>query len=209
MKSKLTTLTVLLLLSGCVSFEDNTPPPTQYRIQAIPQTSQNTDVLPYTITVEKPVVVSGLNTNRIALTLRDGRVLDYYSGAQWSARLDTVLEEFIVESLLRDFKVVLESNAVNQDADYMITTRVLDYQAEYPTSSSAAPPQLKVALVATLIRLNDRSVVNQVRISDKRTAERNTLGDVTHVLESMLQDAFIQIQKSFRQLIASDVQTAT
>jgi ABC-type uncharacterized transport system auxiliary subunit len=199
----------MLLLNGCVSFEDNATPPTQYRIQAMQQTSKNTNVLPYTITVKKPVVVSGLNTNRIALTLRDGRVLDYYSGAQWSARLDTVLEEFIVESLSRDFKVVLESSAANQDADYMITTRVLDYQAEYPTSSNSDLPQLKVALVATVIRLNDRSVVDQVRISDKRTAERNTLGDVTHVLESMLQDAFIQIKKSLRQSVAVDAQAAT
>jgi ABC-type uncharacterized transport system auxiliary subunit len=205
-KPKIALAGLAFLLNGCVSLKDNAPVPTQYRIQA-QHISTNAKALPYTITVGKPDVVSWLNTNRVALTLQNGRVLDYFSGAQWSGRLDTVLEVFIVESLSRDYEVVLEStHGVNKNADYKLMTRVINYQAEYPKSPTTDLPELNITLVVTLIRSNDGVVVKQMRISNKQKATSNTLMDITDVLENMLQDAFAEIQESLRQLIIKDMQ---
>lgn len=206
---KLALVVVALLLQGCVSLRDSAPVPTQYRIRALPAQAGDPAVLPYSIAVEKPGVVSWLNTSRIALTYRDGQLLDYYAGAQWSAQLDTVLEEFIVESLLRDFSFVAGSGqALSQGTDYKLTTRVLDYQAEYPASPVSGPPRARVTLVVTLVRRADQSVVTQLRVSDVQKAGSNTLLTITATLERLLQESFVEIQRSIRAQVAEDRRTA-
>jgi len=51
------------------------------------------------IVVPKPELPPGLDTERIALYLDQGHRLDYYADARWSARLDELLQNFLIEKV--------------------------------------------------------------------------------------------------------------
>ena len=194
MKKIILSSLAVFLLSGCISLKDDTPPPTLFLINAQHLDQTQKTELPYSITVDKPKVVSGLNTDRIALVKENGRVLDYYAEARWNGRLENIVQDFIIETLENQFRVVsISDSVVDQKANYKVLTHIRDFHAEYEDGNLNQIPLLKVSMAVSLLRLKDNEVLARYNIHEEQRAQSNTLTDITYGLEELTQKAFSEI----------------
>lgn len=195
MKKSIPFLITLFFLTGCLSLKDTTPAPTLFLINAPHVIENEKQELPYSITVDKPKIVSGLNTDRIALVKDNGRVLDYFAEARWNGRLENIIQDFMIETLENQFRVVSISNSViDQKADYKILSHVKDFQAEYGDGNLNASPTLRVSMVVSVLRLKDNKIIARLDLREEETAKSNTLTDITYGLEGLMQSGFVKIE---------------
>ena len=195
MKQSISILMVLFLLTSCLSLKDTTPAPTLFLINAPYSKDNERKELPYSITIDKPKIVSGLNTDRIALVKDNGRVLDYFAEARWNGRLENIVQDFMIETLENQFRAVSVSDSViDQKADYKILSHVRDFQAEYEDGNLKAIPNLHISMIISVLRLRDNKIITRFDVRETETARSNTLTDITDGLESLMQEGFIKIR---------------
>lgn len=202
MKKIILSSLAVLTLTGCISLKDDTPPPTLFLVNAQYNSQEQKTELPYAITVDKPKVVSGLNTDRIALVKDDGRVLDYFAEARWNGRLENIFQDFIIETLENQFRIVsISDSVVDQKADYKILTNIRDFQAEYEDGNLNKTPILKLSMAVSILRLRDNEILARYNIHEQQASKSNTLTDVTHGLEELAQKAFMDVNKNLSQTL--------
>ena len=93
-----------LFLTGCLT--SNIPTPTYYLLNPAQSNHEVKPQLPLSLVIERPTIVSGLNTDRIALIKNNGRELDYFAQARWNGQLDKIVQDFIVESFENNYNIV-------------------------------------------------------------------------------------------------------
>lgn len=187
----------LLVLSGCLT--SNVPPPNYYVLHAGIVEFEDRKKLPKSITVERPSLVSGLNTNRIALLKNNRRELDYFAEARWNGELDDVLHDFVIETFENTYNALTVHKAgMGQNADYIIVTKIRDFQAEYQNDTNTAPV-LRVGLVVSVLKAGSLKTVVQVEQSLQKQASDNSISAITNGLEGLLQQALegilLEVQK--------------
>lgn len=180
-------LVSILLCSGCASglLENKQPVQQTYAISPAPASTQASALeppLPVALTVTRPLVRPGLDSDRIAVLYPDRR-LDYYSGGRWGAAADIIVQSLLVESLRNTAKV----NSVHSDlasfaADYLLHTELRDFQAEY--NDGAAMPVVHVTLVCTLGRVHGRHPLASYSATAAVPAGDNSLRAVVAAFES-------------------------
>jgi ABC-type uncharacterized transport system auxiliary subunit len=182
---------VLLIVSGCISLpggDKNAPPADIYTLHA-PQAAKagvaaKTGVV---VAVPKPEVPPGFGTERIALQLEQGRRLDYYANAKWSARLEDLLQQFIIQTARQSLPgKIFDTPDLAKAARYKMVVKVTDFQAVYPNAPDT-PPRLDVAMTVTVLALPGEAVKTQFTLSRQAQASANTMTAVTQGLESLLQ----------------------
>jgi len=190
MKKTIIAILGLVLLSGCtgVNLSSNTPPATYYLLHAEPVVQKTPALVP--IILEEPRMVAGLDTDRIALTKQDGRILDYYATAHWAAPLPRVLNDIFVESFSTRYNIVprrarsLEANA----GEYRVMITVRDFQAEYPNGTDNLPG-VHIAFNVTLIDQKTGKTADEFVVRNKKAVAQNTLTAVTDAMEVALQES--------------------
>ena len=190
---------VSLFLGGCFT---STEPPIQHYV--LHPSGVDGDVrvrVPASIIVEKPSVVSGLNTDRIALLKNDRRKLDYFAAARWNGELDVILQDFIIETLENSYDIVeVDATGLRQDADYVVVTKVRDFQAEYDESLGDAP-NLRVSLVISVLKLPSLEPVERFIKTEEVKAEENSMQAVTQGLEMLLQNISQDVLSDIKNMI--------
>ena len=191
-------LLMLPLMSACVSFNEQAPPPQRYLLHPVTPTEDiPMPELPVSIVVARPQVAPGLDTERIAV-VRDRRQLDYYADARWAGTLPAVLHEFFVASLENSYRLPgLGEDPVRSDARYRLDFKVRAFQAEYVDDDIEAAPMLRVTLVAAFVRRDDDRTVLRLKQSRSAQATSNSLGAVTHGIERLTQDSFVELLNAF------------
>lgn len=184
-----------LCLAGCSALAPSRPPVTIYALHpSIPQQTELQSGPRGVIRIEAPVMPSGLDSDRIALFTADGRQLDYYAGAKWSAPLDHVLQDVIVEEARNAFPMMtIDTPDLNVAADYKLYVRMRDFTPVYQSAPQTIP-FLKVAATFTLIRLPENIVITDFTLESGQVAQSNSLTAVTSGLESLLQN---MLKKAF------------
>lgn len=182
---------VTFLLTGCLT--SNVPAPTLYVLNP-----QNIEVgipsnAPISIIIEKPSVVSGLNTDRIALIKNNGRELDYFAEARWNGQLDKIVQDFIIESFEKDYDIIeVDTSSRHQKADYLVVTKIRDFQAEYGDSTNL-PPTIKVTIVCSILKLPSKNSLNRIIKTKEKKLEANSMQEITRGFEELLQQSASEI----------------
>lgn len=173
------------LLSGCLT--SSIPAPTYYLLhpEAIQDADKNNQ--PISVIIERPSVVSGLNSDRIALLKNEGRELDYFAESRWNGQLDKIVQDFIIESFENSYDIVeVDTTNRHQKADYLIVTKIRDFQAEY-NAGMDAPPTIKVTLVCSILKLPEKKLVSRAIKTEEKTLEVNSMTEIVAGFETLLQ----------------------
>ena len=179
------------LLTGCLT--SNVPAPTLYVLNPQSAETVKKSSVPVSIIIERPSVVSGLNTDRIALIKNNGRELDYFAEARWSGQLDKIVQDFIIESFEGDYDIIeVDTSSRHQKADYMVVTKVRDFQAEYGNNINS-PPSIKVTIISSVLKLPDRSPVNRIIKTKEKQLQVNAMQEIIFGFEDLLQQSSSEI----------------
>jgi ABC-type uncharacterized transport system auxiliary subunit len=133
-------------------------------------------IIPADLTVLKPRLRPGLESDRIAVLYPD-RHLDYFAGARWSGPLAEVLQDLAVQ----EFRVHANLRSVSGDASvfasaYWLEIEVTEFQAEY--ASAAAAPTVRVHFLARLGGAGDRRILGQFEANAQQPAVENRLSAI-------------------------------
>ncbi|HZF16935.1 MAG TPA: ABC-type transport auxiliary lipoprotein family protein [Steroidobacteraceae bacterium] len=177
------------LIAGCGGSLFKTELPSGQSYQLTPLAAEGTAgaaPLDALLLVPRPIVAPGLDTDRIALVHADRRI-DYYAGSQWGAPMPEVIQSAVVESLQNSARFRgVQRDLTNFRPDYVLQLDVRAFQAEYAEGSV---PRVRVDLIATVGRLNDRRSVVTFAAAATEPADANTMTAVTAAFDKALQSA--------------------
>jgi cholesterol transport system auxiliary component len=185
---RVTTALSLSLLAGCTGslLTSKEVAPQTYRLTALPAEPQNAAPFDALLLVARPSAAPGLDTERIAV-LHPDRRLDYYAASQWGAALPDVLQHVVVESLQNTGRVRgVQRDLANFRSDFVLQLDVRAFQAEYEDGGT---PRVRVDLIATIGRVNDRRSVFTFAAGALEPAESNTMSAVVAAFDKALQSA--------------------
>jgi cholesterol transport system auxiliary component len=157
-------------------------------------------VAPVNLTVLKPRLRPGLETDRIAVLYPD-RHLDYFADARWSGPLGEVIQDLAVQ----EFRSHANLARVSGDASvfgsaYWLEIEVADFQAEY--TSAATAPTVHVNFLARLGGSGDRRILGQFVANVQRPAAENRLTAIVDAYEHAADAALAQIAALADQTLA-------
>lgn len=188
MKKNIVALLPWLMLSGCSGLLDSKMPlPQTYVITPASATAAGAPQLDVDLAVSQPSAAPGLNTDHILL-LRDGRWLDYFAKSQWGAQAPRVMQYFVIASLQSQnlFRSVT-SDDVRTTAPYVLDVELRDFQAEY--SAAGRAPTVRVTIVASLMRVHDRSLIAVVPVTATAAATQDRMVAIVEAFESAARQA--------------------
>jgi ABC-type uncharacterized transport system auxiliary subunit len=180
-------------LGACISVNlgGDPPPATVFKLQADEaQTKSRTQTKGDTVVaVSKPEVPPALATERIALSLEDGRRVDYYADAKWPGKLDDVLQEFVIDRAQQQLpRAVVDKPEAASSADFRLDIKVTSFEPVYKGAPDTAP-RLDVAMTVTVIDVPEGRVRSQFTVRKSAQASENRLTPITSELGKLLQAA--------------------
>jgi len=127
-----------------------------------------------------PSAAPGLERADIAV-LRPGQRFDFYTNARWAVPAPSMLQSLVVDRL-RDAQRFssVESDTGPFSAQYVLSLELQHFEAVYDTS---AVPTVRVALVCTLGRRTDRSVIASFTVRSEIRAEADRMQAVVAAFE--------------------------
>jgi ABC-type uncharacterized transport system auxiliary subunit len=191
------------LVGACTSgaFDSDQPVQHVYVITAR-QLQPATSRVDADLTVVRPTVRPGLDTDRIAVLYPDRR-LEYFAGSRWGATTDILVQALLVESLrnaggLRN----VQNDLAAFGADFVLQTEVSHFEAQYDSAGGA--PEVRVELVMTVGRSTQRRPVASFVAAGRAAAASNTLASVVAAFE----EAYAQAARAVVSETAAAVQSA-
>jgi cholesterol transport system auxiliary component len=181
------TLACCAAACGGSLFKTQLPVTQTYQLGALQsQASAVSEPLDALLLVARPIVAPGLDTDRIAL-VHPGRRLDYYAGSSWGAPAPEVIQNVVVASLQNTGRLRgVQRDLANFRPDFILQLDVRAFQAQYENGGA---PRVRVDLIATIGRLNDRhSVLTFAAVSDEPAAA-NSMTEVSSAFDRALQSA--------------------
>jgi ABC-type uncharacterized transport system auxiliary subunit len=184
-----------LVLSGCISLPfgkmEERPPPVMYTLHApsIGLMDAATEAMGrLVVVVPVPEVPPGFDTERIAIQFEDGRV-DYYADAQWSARLDELVQDVVVERAQRELSgAIVGKPGVVPSPNYRLSVKLTSFGPLYKATADM-PPRLNASVNVTVIELPQEAIRAQFTVSKTAMASENRLGTITSELRGLLSSA--------------------
>jgi ABC-type uncharacterized transport system auxiliary subunit len=139
------------------------------------------------IAVPKPELPPGLETERIALYFQQGHRLDYYAGAKWSAPLDALLQDLVIQKVQQKLpSKVVGTPDLASSAQYKLALKFTDVAPVYENAPDQ-PPRLDVGMTVTVVSLPRETVRTQFTLKRSVPASANTLTTITSELGTLLQ----------------------
>jgi cholesterol transport system auxiliary component len=149
-----------------------------------------------------PQMAPGLDTERIAVL--KGRQLDYYRGVRWGSQAAELIQTLLVRTLedRRLFRSVSGEQS-RVASNYFLDVSVRDFQAEYQDGSHE--PSVHVSVVARLIRISDRQLVETLSASALARAESNRMHSVVAAFESAAHQVALELADKLAIVATEDV----
>lgn len=175
----------LFALAGCQGLTSSKKPVLLYNLNYTGgevASAETTGIL----AVGEPMLPAGMETDRIALYLDDGRRIDYYAEAAWADSLEDVLQDVIVRAGRAALpNMVVDSPRLQVPANYRLAVKILDFAPLYRTGAEDLP-DLKVAVNFTLVHLPEKRVVADFTLENSQPATENALPAIAGGLESLM-----------------------
>jgi cholesterol transport system auxiliary component len=194
------------LSSGCTGslLDSDLPQNTQYVLTAAPGPGSGATPTQADVSIGRPEVAPGLDTSRIAVL--KGQALDYFRAATWGGTTADVVQALLVGSFeqQRLFRsVTAEQSRVT--GQYAIDFEVRDFQAEYGAGDA---PTVHVRIVARLIRVIDRKLIETLTAQARSPATDNRMSIVAAAFQTASQQVAAQLAQEVAAAIARDVSPA-
>jgi ABC-type uncharacterized transport system auxiliary subunit len=142
------------------------------------------------LTVERPFAPSGLDSERIAVTLPDGR-LDVLAGARWSAPPAELIQTLLVDSLrARGGWREVVSDRSKFAGRYLVSIEIRAFSANYERPGAA--PCVRVWLHGDLGSTNRRDLLGTFDAHGESQASADRQSAVVAAFESALATALAQ-----------------
>lgn len=185
------------LLAGCSALKSTSQPDRIYVLHAAP--AGNGTPVPAVLSVPRPVVTPGLDTNRIAL-VRAGNELDYYAASLYGEPLPKVLAALALQSLggADGFATVISNERAGVPGDFELLLTARRFEAEY--GSALAPPRAQVAIDCLLVTSAPRKVVGSCDAAATETAGADRMSEIVLALERATQRALADVRARAVQL---------
>lgn len=135
---------------------------------------------PFSLQVAGPETAPGLDTDRIALK-KGAHENDYFAGARWAGTLSAMVQARMVDAFERSKTVrAVAADTVPFKADYILSTDITDFQAEYKTADVTGPaaPIVRVRLVTRLTHGPLFEIIATNTIEETAEANANNLQEV-------------------------------
>jgi len=195
MKKRMCLLAALLaMLTACFSgLNSKAPAQQRYVLQpalATPATATAPAPAAASVKVLRASGAPGLQSEGIAV-LRPGARLDYYSNARWAVDAPSALQALVVESLRNAGRfATVQSDSGPFAAQYVVSLELEHFEAVYGTDG---PPSVQVALVCSLGRRSDRSVILSFTARSAVTAQADRMQAVMAAFEQATAEALAQV----------------
>jgi cholesterol transport system auxiliary component len=139
-----------------------------------------------------PVSPQSLDTDRIALT-RNRTTLDYFADASWTDRTPVLLQGLLIRAFEDSGRII----AVGRDStgltpDYLLETELREFEARYGEAGSQ-PPTVTVSLVAKLVKMPDRHIIDSIRVGEQASAARNDLASIVVAFDTAVGKVLTQV----------------
>lgn len=149
----------LLLLVGCGSIEIGGKKNVVSLFNLTPKSTFAKDLphVNWTLVVDKPVAMGGLDSKRIALhpTPTEQK---YFADAQWTARAPQMIQTLLIESFTNSNRIaIVGRDKVSLRPDYVLKSELREFQAEY--HHGMPEPMVSVRLNLLLVDQATRQVV--------------------------------------------------
>jgi cholesterol transport system auxiliary component len=143
-----------------------------------------------TLQVLRPNAAPGLASEGIAV-LRPGDRLGYYSDARWAADAPAAVQDLLIEALRRAGRfTTVEPEGGPFASQYLLSLDLTHFEARYPDSG---PPTIEVALVASLGRRSDRSLLRTLTAGSSVRAQADRMQAVIAAFGQATDDVLGQI----------------
>jgi ABC-type uncharacterized transport system auxiliary subunit len=204
----------LLALVACTGslFQSKIAAPSVYILSANAGTAGVE--IPADLTVLKPRVRTGLDTDLIAVLYPDRR-LAYFAGARWSGPLDEVVQDLALQA----FRAHANLRNVHADASafgggYWLEIEVADFQAEYPAGRGAAAlddtgagaPTVHVHLLGRVGGSGDRRVLGGFEANERRLATANRLAAIVEAYNQAVDAALAHLVADTAETLSRNVE---
>ncbi len=178
----------MFILCSCAPLQSTQASPAIYRLQTPKESTgcsgQVTDFP--VVSMLKPELPAGLDTDQIAVYLQGGRRLDYAADARWAANLDEMIQAFMISYLQRNCRsLIVQEPRFDVPPAYRLLVKIYNFQPVYDGAAQGTP-DLRVSAAFTLIRLPAGQVVVDFTLSENRLAQENNLTAITAGLEDLL-----------------------
>ena len=151
-------------------------------------------MIPVDLSILKPHMRPGLDTDRVAAQYPDRR-LDFYAGAKWSGTLDDVLQDLAVQLFHQRAKLrSVSSESTRFTSSYWLEIDVEDFQAEYPPGGGA--PLIKVRLLGRLGSTAQHAGIGNYAAAASEQAAADRLEPIIDAYERAANTALAQIVDS-------------
>lgn len=157
------------------------------------------------LAVSLPRVAPGIEGERIAVL--KGRELDYYAGSRWGADVSRLVQSFIVRTLAAQntFRSVAAED-VRIASAYQLDVEVTDFQAEY---EGLGAPQARVAFVAHVVRVHDRTLVDTLSATATASAGSNRMSEVVAAFEAAARQASVELAEKVAAAARKDIDASS
>jgi ABC-type uncharacterized transport system auxiliary subunit len=139
-------LLAVLALAGCISLpgaDKNKPQPSIYTLHPRPPQIQQSSApggAPVVVFVPRPELPKGFDTERITLLFEQSHRLDYYANAKWSARLDDLLQDFIVQTVRHVLPgPIAATTDAAAAAHHKLVVKITAFQPVYQITADSPP----------------------------------------------------------------------
>lgn len=110
------------------------------------------------LAVETPSSSGAYDSPRI-MTIRDRTAVEPFANVSWTDRAPAMLGSLMVESFENSHAVMsVGRDSQSLRSDFLLTSELRDFQAEYDGAATGAPKQVRVRLVAKLVAMPRRTV---------------------------------------------------
>jgi cholesterol transport system auxiliary component len=171
----------VLSVAGC-QLPGSGPPPREFRVTQKSTFSEELPDVDWSLMVERPNALRSIDTPRIART--SGVEIQYYAGATWVDRPPVMIEPLIIQSFRSSEAIdVVVDRRANIRPDFLLQTDLAAFEA---TEAASGPPDVRVAMSATLIRMPRRNVVGTTQIARTVAAEATNLESIALAIDEAL-----------------------
>lgn len=175
-------LTVPALSVAACQLPGSGPPPREFRVTQKSTFSEELPEVDWSLMVERPNALRSIDTPRIART--SGVEIQHYAGATWVDRPPVMIEPLIIQSFRSSEAIdVVVDRRASIRPDFLLQTDLAAFEA---METASGPPDVRVAMSATLIRMPRREVVGTTHIARTVTAEATNLGAIALAFDDAL-----------------------
>ena len=175
-------LTVPALSVAACQLPGSGPPPREFRVTQKSTFSEELPEVDWSLMIERPNALRSIDTPRIART--SGVEIEHYAGATWVDRPPVMIEPLIIQSFRSSEAIdVVVDRRASIRPDFLLQTDLAAFEA---METASGPPDVRVAMSATMIRMPRREVVGTTHIARTVTAQATSLQAIALAFDDAL-----------------------